>query len=505
MINILINNIELDIPEDLVAPLNYSLLPITDVTQRNGNWSKTISVPATRNNNSIFSYIYDVNQSNRSGSSQYNPDYNPRLRVPAKILVDMVEVMIGYARLMQVVINTENQVMSYEVQILGEVADIYSAMSNAKLKDIDFGAYNHVQNVSNIVASWSHTPTDGYVYPICIRKGNPNIDKIEASQMFPALFVKTIVDKIFEEHGYTYSSDSFFNGDVFSKLIIPSHQYSLSQTALNERKFRASKTIAQTIQIDDKVLFQDDSTGDNYDSNSIYNTTTSTITIPVDGYYYFQLDLVISYSGISSLSGLYFTPSIAIVSGSTAIRYIYGTVAKVSGSGSGTNTHKVTTTPIFLNSGEQITFEFGGCWANNGNTAFTTNLGAGIAVTIDSNSSIQMDPVKGGTGYGFNYDFANFFATEMTQKEFMAGITKMFNLYTEPTAVGNELRILTRDSFYTNSIVDWDLKLDLSSQQTIIPRSDVQVLNFIYQYKDGSDLASVEYKKATGRGLGKRK
>lgn len=494
----------LDIPEDLVAPLNYSLLPISDVTQRGGNWSKTINVPATKTNNSIFSYIFDVNHSNRSGSLQYNPDYNPKLRVSAKIFVDLVEVMVGYARLMQIVTDSENQVMLYEVQIVGEVADLYSAMSNAKLKDLDFGAYNHNQNVGNMVASWSNTPTNGYVYPIIIRKGNPNIDKIEATQMFPALFVKTIVDKIFTEHGYTYSSDSFFNDAIFQKLIVPSHQYSFSQSALNQRKFRASKTISQQVSIGTTIIFQDDSTGDNYDTNNIFNTTTSVLTIPADGYYYFRLSIKLNYNGIASLVNKKFTPAIGISTGGVTYDWVYGSLAVVHSSGVGTNTHTVISTPKYYRTGDLISFNFQGCWANNGDPAFSTNVPSGITVNIEPDSFIEANPIKGSSAYSFPYDFVNFFTTEMTQKEFMAGITKMFNLYTEATGKGNELKVLTRDVFYTNDVVNWDAKLDLSSNQTLIPRSDIQVQNFTYQYKDGSDLASIEYKKATGRGVGSR-
>lgn len=497
-------NRALDIPDGVVAPINYSSAPISDITQRGGDWSKTISVPANATNNKIFSYIFDVNQSNRSGSSQYNPDYNPNKKVPAKILVDLVEVISGYVRLIQVVLDTENHVMTYEIQVVGEVADIFSAMSNAKLKDLDFGAYNHNLNTTNITASWSHTYINGYTYPIIIRKGNPNISKIEASQMFPALFVKSIVNKIFEEYGYTYSSDSFFNNAVFEKLIVPSHQYSFSQSALDERKFRASKTSAQQVTIDDVITFQDDTTGDNYDTNNIFNTTTSQITIPSTGYYYFKLVMGLSYSGFASLSGVEFTPGISIYSNSILTSSIWGSLNKVHSSGAGTSSHTFFSSPMYFYSGDLVELKFKGCWSNNGLSAFTSDPANSKFVDFLDQSYIEMHPIKGAVGYGYNYDFVNFFSTEMTQKEFIGGLVKMFNLYIEPTGNGKELRVLTRDSFYSSAVVDWSEILDTSAQINIIPRSDIQAKNFVFEYKENDDLASSEYKKATGRGVGSR-
>lgn len=504
MIDILINNVKIDIPDNVVAPLNYSIIPVTDVTQRGGDWSKTIQVPASKTNNQVFSYLFDVNHYNRSGSLQYNPDYNPTKRASAKILVDLMEVISGYARLIQIVTDTENQVTFYEIQIVGEVADIFSAMSTNKLKDLDLGAYNHTQNVATMTASWSNTYVDGYTYPIIIRQGNPNVNKIEAAQMFPAVFVKAVVDKIFAEYGYTYSSDSFFNNAVFEKLVIPSHQYSFSQSALDERKFKASSTIPQPIQIGDVIEFQDDSGGDNYDSNNIWNTATAELTIPSDGYYYFRLKIIIGYTGIASLANLDFTPGIGVnVNGLTG-KWVWGSLGKVDPTGTGSSEHLVLSTPQYFLTGDVVQFEFQGCWANNGNPAFATNPASGIFVDILDQSFVEANPVKGAVGYGYPYDFVNFFTTEMTQKDFMAGLVKMFNLYIEPTGLGNELRIVTRDDFYTSDVVDWDGLLDTSQQQVLIPRSDVQVQNFVYQYKDGSDMASSEYKKATGRGVGSR-
>jgi hypothetical protein len=88
---------------------------------------------------------------------------------------------------------------------------IYSVPSTSEL------SYNcHIYNDSADI-----NYNAGYFYPL-IDYGNYSTDKIgwEIQTFRPALFVKDIMNKIFDQAGYTYECD-LFNTERFEKLVIP--------------------------------------------------------------------------------------------------------------------------------------------------------------------------------------------------------------------------------------------------------------------------------------------
>ena len=70
-------------------------------------------------------------------------------------------------------------------------------------------------------ATATFTYGDGYVYPITYPPTNGSVETISDEDNYPALYAKTVVDKIFSDAGYNYTNDSFFNTDRFKRLIIP--------------------------------------------------------------------------------------------------------------------------------------------------------------------------------------------------------------------------------------------------------------------------------------------
>ena len=95
--------------------------------------------------------------------------------------------------------------------------------------------YDHIYNKTNQTNSWatsiikngstyvnfsSGNPTgEGYVYPM-IDYGFGNGTSYDVRHFYPAVYVKTIIDKIFSEAGFQYES-TFFTSQFFKRLIIP--------------------------------------------------------------------------------------------------------------------------------------------------------------------------------------------------------------------------------------------------------------------------------------------
>jgi hypothetical protein len=87
---------------------------------------------------------------------------------------------------------------------------------------IDFSDLNHAYNYANITSSWNFT--DDYVYPMLDNgtsfEYNGSGERIYGVTQFkPFLKLKSVINRIFDFAGFTYTS-SFFNSALFERLII---------------------------------------------------------------------------------------------------------------------------------------------------------------------------------------------------------------------------------------------------------------------------------------------
>jgi hypothetical protein len=215
--------LSLDTYGDFKVSLNYQIDDILDITKRNTSFSKTIKLPGTPTNNRFFKSIYDVNI-----DVVY---FNPAKRIPVIVRVGASDVMTGYMQLMN--INIDNQEITYEVSIAGSFKDIISTISDYNLDILDLSEYNHTRNKQTIIDSWDYdiykwgslqnveNKGEGYVYPYIINGNSDDIyDSAYIYDLYPAIYIKTIFDKIVKFAGYTYTSD-FLDTEYFKKLIMP--------------------------------------------------------------------------------------------------------------------------------------------------------------------------------------------------------------------------------------------------------------------------------------------
>ncbi len=220
---IIANQIELDTYDDINVSLNYQIQDILDISQRKTSWSKTISLPGTPANNKFFKQIFEVNI--------HNVRFNPNKRIPAIVRIGDNEIFNGYLRLLNVF--DTNKEITYEISITGSIKDIIKTMQDYTLRDLDLSEYDHIRNIGNISNSWEFIikkngidksvgePGQGYVYPYIVNGNSENIyETAYIYDLFPAVYVKTVVDKLFEFAGFTFTS-TFFESEYFKKLILP--------------------------------------------------------------------------------------------------------------------------------------------------------------------------------------------------------------------------------------------------------------------------------------------
>jgi hypothetical protein len=248
---IYINNEQIDLTDEVSIPLNFNIADIREPEKRSTTWSKTVILPGTTFNNKLFSNIWNVNAViNSTGTTNFTPNFNPNLKAVAEITYNEATQFKGICQLLNVNV-TDKYEIQYEVAFFGELQNVYQFFNNKYLRDLDFSEYNHKYTLYNQELSWGNT--SGFCYPM-IDYGFQINSRFNVTNMFPALFVKTIIDKMFSDAGFSYQSN-FFNSTIFKKLVIPysgASALKLTNQQVTERTGRASKTSTQTIKQDNQ-------------------------------------------------------------------------------------------------------------------------------------------------------------------------------------------------------------------------------------------------------------
>lgn len=302
-----INNQFIELNEDLAMAFTYNIADIREPENRQSDFSKTVTLPATSLNNKIFSNIFQIDKiiNQLNYTANFAPDFNPNKKAPAIVYVDSIQVFKGFLQLTK--INLVNKrADSYDVVFYGSLSNIFKEIGEDYLTQLDFSEYDHDWTKTNITESWATriqknganyvnfsggNPTgEGYVYPL-IDYGRNNGLNYKVTDLFPAIYTKTYIDTLFSTYGYTYTSD-FFNSTFFKRLIIPFNKkaLALSQADIDSRTFRVSSGLCENYNYDGlnfiteydgatrpipltnttSVIFWDEVTAPNKDLNNLY-------------------------------------------------------------------------------------------------------------------------------------------------------------------------------------------------------------------------------------------
>lgn len=537
---IFINNTQVDLSEDISIPLNYAIADIREPQKRNTNFSKTVTLPGTASNNVLFSHIWDIGVSLiSSGNTNFNPTYNPNLKADVLVLQDGNEVFKGFAKLDNIV-NVNGKV-EYEMSFYGNLANIFTTLGESKLSELDLSEYDHTYNKTNQVNSWDTSiikngstyvnfsggnPTgEGYLYPL-IDYGFTNGSTFDVKHFFPAVYVKTIIDKIFAQAGFQYTSN-FFNSTFFKKLVIPFNgtTLKLSDSQIQNRQIRASNNSTITLQNtavgNTTIAFDNDTTAPNSDPGNNYNTSTYKFTAANSGTYLVTFYVSCSAKHVNTVSPttnnanilgwfqirntatspqtIYNTVGVGFVAANSNLSanlvnliVPFGTNNIVNGASTQTATYGVQWQG-FLNAGTTLECVF----QPSGNSPY---VGGGYAnINLDTNSYFQVKLADTQILEGDTLQVNQVLPENIKQSDFISSIFKMFNLYIDQdNTVTNKLIIEPRDDYYASSggtTLDWSYKLDYSKAYETKPMGDLESKNYIFTYKDDSDYYNETYKK----------
>jgi len=453
----------IDMYDDVSTPLNFSIADIRFPEKRNSNYSKTIKIPGTKNNNLLFGNIFNVNITDGT--------FNPNAKVKAILTIDDESQINGYLQMLNIIINDDNKV-DYEVAIIGNVGSVFGALGKSELSELDFSEFNHSYDYATQIASWTHDYTDGYVYPL-IDYGFDNVTyNFSVDHLYPSIFVRTYIDKILSNVGYTYTS-TFFDSDFFKKLIIPTNsgKIILTDAQIAPRLFYAnlSAPYALTNTLTQTVLEIDH---DVYDVSGQYDTGVHKWQVLTSGYY----DV---HCNINIQADINVSATMRITKNGTTI------ASTAMGVTLTPHADSVNVSNYYFVAGDiiQVTIAESGGLLHAG--TYTIN-------DIDLWNVV----VNNGIHEGDICYLSNAIPLKVTQKDFLLNIIKMFNLFVDVDKNNDKnLIIESRDDFYSSGTnLDWSYKLDNSKDIEFRPMGDLDYKEFICTYTEDTDYFNKKYK-----------
>ena len=495
----------IDLYDNIPISINYNIADIKEPDKRHADYSKTIKLPGTNNNNNLLSHIYEI------GIDRL---YNPNKKVEARIFSNGIQILKGFMKLDKIhIIEGKKQ---YDVTVQGKTADLLTSIIDKKLSDINWSNLDHTYSSANQIASW-YAPTGvGYVYPFIDYGYSIDQKNYDVINFFPALYVKEIWDRIFSYAGFQYSS-TFITSAFFKSLIIPfnSDKFNLTSAQINARQFKASRlTTDQTYVMQTSgtvetptIIFNNDTTGTNEDGGNNYNIITGEYIVPANGHYNFTCSGIQVYGAASPAAPnqhitkeIYSYSRITKNGVATALASaetlhmgfpdpLYSTIQL-------SPTHVMT--PLvysaYLVAGDIIKADLSlrlNPIQYTEQTPKNVNYSVIIIADVDASFYAQVNPkiVEGDTVV-----MANAIAQETKMSDFLVSIIKAFNLYIEyDKDTPNKLLIEDRNSFYNSIVQDWSSKLDISKDLEIIPMGALDAKNYKFTYKPDGDYFNKLY------------
>lgn len=494
--------------------LTKSIIELTEPEQRKSDYTKTINIPGTANNNSIFSNIFDVNHSILNGdNANFYVDFDPRKKANCILYREGIPQIRGYLQMTSINILDEQNI-TYELVVYGRVANLFQDVGDRLLTDYDFSEYTHLWTETNVRNSINTSIIingvtagfqygRGYVYPLIDYGFDNNAQQTyNVDQLYPAIYVKTILDKILKTHGYRYEStiqsNTFLNSTEFKRLIVPAsgNQLRLTNNQIIDKTFVVNRTTdnnlgAATINIV-KLMFNN-TAQDTDPAGVAANHSSWVVPSQQGGYYNFVLNLKLNVE---------LNSSITLPSGSYIIFRLHIYIRTASGrilNPNGTNQ----LIGLTINS---RTFDLSCLYETNNKLIYDGDeievYWQITSVQVIGTSPVSLQPsdlniiIKTGTEF---YDiprpelseFSNVNPTnalpELKAKDFLTALIKMFNLYIEPNQLDDRLlAIEPRDVYYNTNVVDLTNNLDVSKDfiQKPMGALDFKRLEFSYAMDD---------------------
>jgi hypothetical protein len=523
MVKIILQTGVLDVRQDVSFPLTFSVGEIRDITKRTGTFSKTIVLAGTDNNNQLLNHYYDVNID--AGTFDVSQLTYCQVTQNEVVILDNAILQLIAVNKSQLT-DAHEQVVNYEVLIKDTKAELFTAITNAELTDIDFSDLNHFSNSSAIIGSFSFTQANGYKYVLPYDTDN----LYNVRQIKPAIYAKTYFDRIFANAGFTYTWTDLQNAR-FDKLLIP---YNGEENQIDWTDFKVEARNAYATSIAQSPTgsfntFQEVITGwtETLDPQGIFNPVTGQYTAPTDvdpaASQSYEYNVTIEYnltffnhsaSPVRPFIGTFpgnatFTPYVKALNAS-----FVGTNANLTplfindyiASGTtiyGSYLNSVITSPSgFISTGDILTFATGitSDWQVSNKWRTASNVLAQVDVNIDiTDIRIEIKPNSYVQPIGGVITMNQYVPQKIKQSDFVKSIFQMYNLFADvDPSQPNNIILTHRDEYYDNGTErDWTYKLAKDREQNLEFLPDVSNKRLVLTYKEDKDTPNTLYIDAT--------
>ena len=543
----------LDVKEGTAFPLTFQVGDIRDISQRKGNFSKTIVLVGSKNNNDLLNHYYDVNI--QAGTFDINAVTTCSVIQEGIPVMEDASMQLTAIKKVQLTEQYEEHV-EYEVLVKESKADFFTAINNLELTDIDFSDLNHTYDAFNVVNRFTNTEVDGFKYFL---PGSG--DAFYSTQEFkPAIFAKTYFDRIFQGAGFTYSWPDLVD-DKFDKLVIP-YNGDTDNFDYNDYTVKANagpttytgqffagfsemplpQTITAWTETEDPQNIYNPTTGvystpfnissnnsQQYDYNitiqyelrlvntsgvTLYSGTTTQAT-PT----FYRPQLYLTRNGVVSSSvNLYTNP--APLNGSPAVTYavqcptsipngtttILSQTAICSMALTAQNLPQLSQGRLAVRCPREFYSTPNGTalspiWRTGSATGPACASGQIKLQYVVTNIDISITPSNNIVAIGGTIDVNDYVPQKIKQNDFVKAIFNMYNLYADVDKTQpNQLNLIHRDAYYdAGNEVDWTYKLAKDQEQSLSFLPELTSKKLILTYTPDTDSPNATYTTATNQ------
>ena len=556
--------------DEIPISFNFLISDIRNPDKKNASFSKTITFPGTKDINKFFELIWKSNI-----SLNY---FNPNKKCDIYYYVNSVLQFKGDLQLIKINVDDSTGEVVYECSCKGTIGNVFTKIADKLLSNpedtsftncLNFSTYNHNLTFSNVTNSWatsiqvagspvSFALGNGYVYPL-IDYGNqvmpssgntlPVAERdFEIKYFRPAIYKKTILDKIFSDAGYSYTS-TFFNSTFYKSQIIPTSGDKFEKTAqqlidnqfyvgrssdftvgpYNAAYVGASSSWNQFTPTTNTILFNATSSPYNNAAGK-YNSANGKFTTTYAAFKYvnyniesvINLDLDILYTGAGSPTYVSFVGNnrkifYNIKVNNVVVAYeefVFNPFVAFDPNAFyplsiGNIERKISLPAFALYGGLDVKVDIG--W--NLEFAFF-DVGPLYNPIAASSAQVRARVKSAKTFFSGNYvntnideddlvDLNKVLPINIKQIDWLMSEFKLHNLYMVQDK-DNEYNyfIEDRENFYSGSI-DWSDKRDYSMKREVLPIGELDFLRYELEYKEDSDYYNDKYQKDYKESFGK--
>ena len=210
---------QLDTFDDEDIRLSNNVTGLFDIGVLPSDFTRQITLPGSKVNNAFFEHVYDI--------SIMDPYlFATNVKVAAYFDFDSIYLSNGYIQLNKINVKANKFIESYDITVYGTLSSFGRDINKFFLTDLSsLSQYNHTASYNSITSSWSGNLFGGdIIYPLAEYGGGYRFTSgqyelfgmddqngaLSVQNFKPAIRVKPVLDAIFTEAGYTYSS-SFMN------------------------------------------------------------------------------------------------------------------------------------------------------------------------------------------------------------------------------------------------------------------------------------------------------